>query len=367
VNFFNVVAGRWDVWKGDGVEIHYLPAHRYNLEEVGEALVAARRWYSEWFHPYPWKDLRLNEFAGLAGYAQGFPTNITFSENIGFLTRSKPEAAVAFLVTAHEVAHQWWGNILLPGDGPGGNVLSEGMAHFSTILLHEQVKGVRERIEFCKGIEDRYGDRRQVDSEKPLAWVDGSKGGDETVMYDKGGWAAWMLLNHMGREANLVGLRDFIGRYHGNPDHPVIQDFTRVMREHAADPAAYDAFVQQWYYEVVLPSYRVHDATKRGSGTSWTVTATVENAGTGRMPVDVAVVAGERWPDADGKGTKPARDAPAAGPSAKPWHEARTTVVLGAGEKAAVTIETAFEPERVLLDPDAKVLMLKREKAEAKL
>ena len=88
-----------------------------------------------------------------ATYAQGFPTNITFSEGIGFLTKSDPQAKLAFLVTAHEAAHQWWGNLLVPGKGPGGNILSEGMAHFSTILLIEQVHGLRERIEFCKRIE----------------------------------------------------------------------------------------------------------------------------------------------------------------------------------------------------------------------
>lgn len=354
VNFFNLVAGKWDVWKGDGVEIHYLPTHRYNVEEMGEALQAARRWYSEWFFPYPWRELKLSEFAGLASYAQGFPTNITFSENIGFLTRSKPEAAVAFLVTAHEAAHQWWGNILLPGDGPGGNVLSEGMAHFSTILLFDKVKGQRERIEFCKRVEDRYGDRRRVDSEKPLVWIDGSKDGDETTTYDKGGWVAWMLHRHLGETATLEGLRDFVARYHENVDHPVLQDFVQVMREHATDPEAYDAFVKQWYFEVVVPRYHVTEAQKRAEGAAWVATATIENVGTGRMPVEIAAVAGERWPKKEKT-------------DAKPYHDARTTVVLGAGERAEVTITADFEPEKIVVDPDAYVLMLKREQAEAKL
>jgi hypothetical protein len=375
VNFFNVVAGKWKIWKGDGVEVHYLPAHEYNVEEIGEALVASRRWYSEWFYPYPWRDLRLNEFAGLAGYAQGFPTNITFSENIGFLTRSKPETAAAFLVTAHEAAHQWWGNILLPGEGPGGNILSEGMAHFSTILLHEQVKGVRERIEFCKGLEDRYGDRRQVDSEKPLAWIDGSKAGDETATYDKGGWVAWMLYRAMGKDANLAGIQDFVARYTDNVDHPLMQDFTRVMREHAPDVAAYDEFVQQWIYEVVLPQYRVTDAKKTESGGKWIVTATVENVGTGKMAIEVAATSGERWPKesvaapadaATPAGTGAGADTAAAA-AADPYREARSTVVLGTGEKAAIEIVADFEPDEVVVDPDACVLMLKRERAKATL
>ena len=198
INFFNVVAGRWDVWEGDGVKVFHHPEHTYNLEEMGEALEGARKFYSQWFYEYPWQELKVSEFPGLAAYAQGFPTNITFSESIGFLTLSRPDAQVAFMVTAHEAAHQWWGNILMPGRGPGGNILSEGMAHFSTALLYEQIKGEEDRIGFLKQIEERYGDARQVDSEKPLVWIDGSKAGDNTVTYDKGGWVFWMLLHHLG-------------------------------------------------------------------------------------------------------------------------------------------------------------------------
>jgi ABC-type transport system involved in multi-copper enzyme maturation permease subunit len=354
VNFFNVVAGKWDVWRGEDVEVYHHPTHTYNVEEIGSTLEAARRWYSEWFYPYPWQDLRINEFPGLAFYAQGFPTNITFSEHIGFLTRNTEEANATFLVTAHETAHQWWGNLLLPGEGPGGNILSEGMAHFSTMLLFGQELGERERIEFCRRIEERYGDQRQVDAEKPLVWIDGSKAGDNTVTYDKGGWVFWMLLDLLGEDAGFAGIRDFIGRYTASVDHPVLQDFLRVMREHAPDPAAFDAFEDQWFLDVVVPEYRISDAAREEDGGAWIVTATVENVGTGRMPVEIAAVAGDRFPE-EGEETE------------NPWKESRVRVELGAGEETRVSLTCAFEPERILVDPDARVLMLEREKAEARL
>ena len=218
--------------------------------------------YSEWFYPYPWKELKLSEFPDLATYAQGFPTNITFSEGIGFLTEDSPEIHVAFEITAHEAAHQWWGNILTPGKGPGGNILSEGMAHFSTILLVEQIKGLNARIDFGKRLETNYGKSRHPDSERPLVKTDGTRPGDTTVTYDKGGWVFWMLLNHMGRDRALEGIQAFFKTYHGNPDHPVLQDFVEAMRPFAPDPAAYDAFTRQWFFEVVLPEYRLHEPRK---------------------------------------------------------------------------------------------------------
>ena len=262
VNFFNVIAGRWQVERGEGTAIYYDAAHPYNIAEMREGLDAARRYYSQWFFEYPWRELKLSEFPNLATYAQGFPTNITFSEGIGFLTASSPEIHAAFEITGHEAAHQWWGNILTPGKGPGGNILSEGTAHFSTILLVEQVKGLNARIDFCKRLEAGYGRDRQADSERPLVKITGERPGDTTVTYDKGGWVFWMLMNQMGREKALAGMQAFIKAYHGNTDHPVLQDFLASMRPFAADAAAFDAFTHQWFYEVVVPEYRLSEPKK---------------------------------------------------------------------------------------------------------
>jgi aminopeptidase N len=333
--------------------VYYHPAHTYNIPEIRAALDGARRYYSEWFYPYPWRELKLSEFPNLATYAQGFPTNITFSEGIGFVARSTPGIHAAFEITAHESAHQWWGNILVPGKGPGGVLLAEGTSHFSTILLVEQVKGLNARIDFCKRIEASYGKSRQADTERPLVRLDGERPGDTTAIYDKGGWVFWMLLNHMGRERALAGMQSFIKTYHGDRDHPVLQDFLRVMRPFAANPAAFDAFARQWFYEVVVPEYRLTDSKRLRKGDSWEASTRIENAGTGTMPVEVAATRGERF-DKDGL------------PSAD-YREARTTVVLGEGAVRDVVISCPFEPERIVVDPDARVLQLERKKAEAKL
>ena len=268
VSFFNVVAGRWDVKRGDGTAVFYHPGHPYNVDEMLESLDAARKYFSEWFYPYPWKELKLSEFPNLATYAQGFPTNITFSEGIGFLTRSPGDPRRVRdhrsrggtpVVGQHRDARQ----------GPGGNILAEGTAHFSTILLVEQMKGLNARIDFCKRLEANYGKSRRPDSERPLVKTDGTRPSDTTVMYDKGGWVFWMLLNHMGRDRALEGIRAFIKTYHGNPDHPVLQDFLEAMRPFAPDPAAFDAFTHQWFFEVVLPEYRLYEPRKARQGDSW--------------------------------------------------------------------------------------------------
>jgi len=353
VRILNVVAGRWAEARGEGTAIYYHPEHTYNIDELMAGLNGARKYYSEWFREYPWTELKLSEFPGLATYAQGFPTDITFSEAIGFLTQQEETGNAPFTIAAHEAAHQWWGNMLLPGKGPGGDLLSEGMSHFSTILLTEQVQGLGARIELCKRFEESYGNDRQVDSEKPMVKIDGSKPGDTTVTYDKMGWVVWMLLQEMGRENLLGGLHEFQSAYAENPDHPVLQDFTAFLRPYAPDVAAYDAFVQQWFHEVVVPEYGLERAKKAAAGGGWEVTVQVTNKGAGTIPVEVAAAKGERF---DEKGD-----------AKLDYRDARATVTLGRGESKDVTIHCDFEPERVLIDPDALVLQLRRKNAVARL
>ena len=83
------------------------------------------------------------------------------------------------------------------------------------------------------------------------------------------------------------------------------------------------------------------------------MTFEIKNAGTSRMPVELAAVRGERFDD---KG-KP-----------KPgYRDARAKVVLGPGEVRKVEIVCGFQPERVVADPDVQVLQLRRKAAVAKL
>ena len=114
--------------------------------------------------------------------------------------------------------------------------------------------------------------------------------------------------------------------------------------------------MKQWFFEVVVPEYRLSEprlVPAAGSEGAWEVTVRVENAGTGRMAVEVAAARGERF-DEGGRASAEYRDA-------------RETVTLGAGESAAVTIRCDFKPDRVLVDPDALVFQLLRKLAVAEL
>ena len=224
--------------------------------------------------------------------------------------------------------------------------------------------------------------------------IDGSKPGDETVTYDKGGWVFWMLANLMGRENMLHGLQEFVRVYQNGPDYPVLQDLTRTLRPFAPDSTAYDAFVKQWFLSVSVPQYQLSDAKKARSSEAghsepqtWDVRVHVKNIGSGSMPVEIAAVRGERFPKKETKGGGAAdstaarskrpspndstavseTDSETASSAGSPdYREARATIRLGAGEEQDITLSCPFEPERVLVDPDALVLQLERKAAVAR-
>jgi hypothetical protein len=154
-------------------------------------------------------------------------------------------------------------------------------------------------------------------------------------------------------------MKEFIAAYTNNPDHPVLHDLVAHLRRYAPDTASYNDFARQWFDTVVVPEYRVQNAKTVAApgGGGWVTTAEVENAGTGRMPVEVAAVAGERFPDDTAKKEK----------KAEPYRAELVTVTLGGKEKQTVSIRTPFKPEKVVVDPNVRVLQLRRQSAEAKL
>ncbi|MCH7792020.1 MAG: hypothetical protein IID31_07050, partial [Planctomycetes bacterium] len=89
------------------------------------------------------------------------------------------------------------------------------------------------------------------------------------------------------------------------------------------------------------------------------VTATIENVGTGTMPLELVAIRGVRFPEL-GEETD-------ADTVPEPYRESRTAITLAAGESTTVEILTDFEPGTLIVDPDAIVLQLRREFAEAEL
>lgn len=339
VRFFNVVIGRgWAVARRGDVAIYHHPAHGAQVPELLDAAVAARARYSEWFSPYPWKELRVSEFPGIVHYAQGHPTNINFSESVGFL--AAPRESLPFAIAAHEVAHQWWGTLVNPARGPGAAVMTEGLSHMSALLLLEEQRGREARKAFARGMEDRYAQERSVDGELPLVRVNaGDRKGDRALLYDRAGFAFWMLAKHLGTARMTRGFHTFVSAYRDNEDHPALEDLFATLRGEAEDPDRFDALVTTWFRTTSVPRFRIATASVTGR----TVQLRVDNEGSGVVDVPVAIT--------DAGGT--------------PRH--LVTVAVGPDTPATLAVEVDFDPSDVVVDPDVEVLQLGREAARARI
>src|SRR5262249_32024817 len=145
---------------------------------------------------------------------QGFPGLIYLSTLSYMNPDERPASARAprqqtffsDLIQAHEVAHQWWGNVVAP-DGYQDDWILEALAQYSSLMWIEKKKGVKALEDVLEDYRNdllRTGaDGRTLDSAGPLTWgyrIDNSENPDawRTITYEKGAWVMHMLRRRLG-------------------------------------------------------------------------------------------------------------------------------------------------------------------------
>jgi hypothetical protein len=245
--------------------------------------------------------------------------------------------------------------MVTPGKGPGGNAISEGLAEFSAcMLLHHELGAGQARV-LRRRWEKAYVEGRSPDNERPINRVDGSRGGDGVVTYQRAGWVFWMLRGLMGEEPLLAGLRDFIVTWRDGVatddglDFPLVEDLLASLRPRAPDAAAFDDFVGRWIIGKDLPELVVREAAVEQAGDGYRVTGELANVGTGRAEVRVRVEG--RKPDIKGE-PSPVADA---------------IVPVSAEAAGRFEIAADFVPERIVVDPEVELLFTGRKRCETPL
>jgi ABC-2 type transport system permease protein len=99
------------------LEVYYIPAHAYDVDDMVAASKAGLTYYEKNFSPFQFRQYRILEFPRYRTFAQSFPNTVPFSEGIGFIGRLEKATDVDFtyFVTAHELGHQWWAHQLVAG------------------------------------------------------------------------------------------------------------------------------------------------------------------------------------------------------------------------------------------------------------
>lgn len=315
--------------RGDEAVYHH-PAHGFNADTLLTALAAARQQYERDYGALPWRDLRMVEFPRLANFAISYATTIPCAESLVFLAREDAaHVNVNYFAAAHEAAHQWFGSMVVAGNGPGSAALLEGLAEYSAGALIEEQPGKEAATIFRRFEETTYLRDRQPDHELPLAQVSGHHPAHQVVVYQKAGLVFHMLETLIGRQRMNAALKEYVARFAWSRVHPTIHDLIAIFKKQTPDDSL-AWFYEEWFERVIVPDFRIVSATVQKVGSEYLIEFTADNAGQGTMPVTVEAIAGNRRA---GSGT------------------AAIQVTLEAGRETRAAVRCRFKPERLILDP----------------
>src|SRR5678815_444048 len=114
-------------------------------------------------------------------------------------------------VTAHEIAHQWWGHQVVSSEQQGATMLIESFAQYSAILVMERMYGKEQIRKFLKYALDNYLRSRggEVVEELPLARVENQP----YIHYQKGSLVMYALQDYIGEDNLNRAIREFRDQY----------------------------------------------------------------------------------------------------------------------------------------------------------
>ena len=273
--------------------------------------------YQKSFGPYGYRKLANVQSKTIFGGLENANT-IFYAENSVDGKRGSES------LMAHEVAHQWFGNMV--GEKSFAHLwLSEGFATYLTILYLEEKYGREKRMELLKE------DRQQVlnfHQKMPLPVV--NQNSDYMALlnansYQKGGWVLHMLRSELGDSVFNQVLRTFYRSYYGgNAD---TRDFQQVVEKISG--RSWSTFFDQWLYSSQLPRLQqrwTYDARSK----KLSIEISQLQADAFLFPLKLLIRCG------NGK--------------------ERTELIQVTNKKTSISFEMAEKPETVILDPETELL-----------
>ena len=283
--FFTVVSARYDVMRDTVVladgrpispEIFHHPAHKYNLERFMSAYRDGLQYFSDTYGPFQYRQMRLLEFPRYASFAQSFPNTVPYSESFGWVSDlSDPNAFdFTYFVTAHELAHQWWGHQVVPNATRGSNLISEALAEYTALLLTERKYGKDNMKRFLKEELDRYLRGRGNEAKKENTFIYCNR---PYQWYQKGSMVFYGLRDIIGDKNLNTALREFRDSFalKEQPPYACSHDLYAAVLKHTPDSAKY--FLEDTWKKITLYENKFVSATaKPNGGDNYAVTLTID-------------------------------------------------------------------------------------------
>jgi len=151
----------------------------------------------------------------------------------------------AIWLGAHELAHQWWGNMVTNRDWTHF-WLNEGIASFMASAYKEHRFGQAEYLKDTEEYRLNYEKVRTAGKDRSLVFPDWNSptAEDRTLVYDKGAYVIHLLRTELGEQAFWSGIRLYTRSYFGKS--VTTADFQRAMEE--ASKRNLQEFFNKWVY-----------------------------------------------------------------------------------------------------------------------
>jgi peptidase M1-like protein len=288
------------------------PTPARHAQSVADDAAGAVKFYSANFGPFPYGTLKLTQMPG--PLSQGWP-GLIFLSSYAFLTDEEKshlhlDEATALLddyVTAHETAHQWWGDLVF-WRGYRDQWIFEGLASYCSLMMleRENATGFRLVLEkYRSELETKNKSGSMLKDAGPVtAGVRLSSSefpeGYEAISYGRGTWLFHMLRYmlkygeladaHNGKVSSLSessavepfvrGLRKLRDRYSGKPI--TTRELIAVFEEELPSSLRYENKKSlQWFYDgwvngTAMPRIGIKSLKIMAKGTGLQVAGTIE-------------------------------------------------------------------------------------------
>jgi aminopeptidase N len=167
-------------------------------------------YYSTNFSPYQYEQLRIRECPRYAQFAQSFPGTNPVSESRGFVLDidDATDVDMAFYITAHETAHQWFGMQVAAANVKGRHLILETLSQYAAMMVLKQQYPEEKVQQFLKLQEERYleGQRREEFEEPALALVENQ----EYIYYARGAMNMYVLQEAIGEDNVNLAIKRFL-------------------------------------------------------------------------------------------------------------------------------------------------------------
>ncbi|KAA1157230.1 ABC transporter permease/M1 family aminopeptidase [Pseudoalteromonas distincta] len=282
LNFYAVLSAELESKKvehnGVNVEVYYHKNHAWNVDRMIESVQDSIDYFTQAFGPYQHKQLRIIEFPKYRSFAQSFANTVPYSESMGFITDLRDESKVdyPYYVTAHEVAHQWWGHQVSAANVEGSAVISETLSQYSALMVLEKRFGAEKLRKFLKYELDRYliGRTGEAFEEMPLYKTQSQ----QYLHYNKGSVVMMAIYDRLGEKRLNNALKAFLNefQYQSTP-YPTTLDLLSYLKRDATQ--AEQRFIDDQFKYITLYELEMKDVSVTDSVDSegfYTVTLSVE-------------------------------------------------------------------------------------------